>query len=200
MSETPVIRHGRPRKIDKFPEEFRLQVLEFLDSNHTPDATCLKFNINLGELHAIVRHHVRKPDGAGRLTGIIPAHQQQRLRERLYEKAVRAAEDALDPIDDMVEKTRLLQNDADLRHLGVTVLHNKARGFSAVKVLEGLGDFRRAGDDVPRDGPRQPRFNLPAGAHVAVTLDITTKELPDASNGRSQKVIEAGAETVDAEV
>ena len=118
------------------------------------------------------------------------------LRERLYERAVGAVEKSLAPIAEVIENNPLLTVEG-MEHLATVVGHLKNSGQTAVKVLEGLGDFRKGGDEVPRDAPRQPMFNLPAGSHVAVTMEIRTGkgELDDGNGGG--RAIECGGDSAE---
>ena len=109
------------------------------------------------------------------------------LRKRLYEKAVVALEKSLEPVEQVIARNALLQTPKGLQFfLASVITHLKNTGFTAVKILEGLGDFRKGGDEVVKEIPRQALFQLPAGSHVAVRMEITTGkgEVKDGSDGR----------------
>jgi hypothetical protein len=173
----------------RFDREFRVSVLEFLDKDNSEDATCLQFHITKRELKRITAWKKNK--------NLVPYRKelvetQKTLRARLYDKAVSAVSNSLDPIEMLIEKNPVLSGKG-IELLPTVVGHERNRGQNAIKVLEGLGDFRRGGDDVPREGPRQPLFNLPPGSHVAVKMEITTGGNDASSGGRTESIIEAEA-------
>ena len=197
MSAPAQKRPGRPKNVDYSNREFIIKVLEFLHSSGSYEETRNKFGLSGRQLLKIVHQGIKAPDGPGRLGGIVGAHQENAVRHRLHEKAVKSVEAGLAPVEEIIENSELLSNDAELRWLPVTLFHTKNRALAGVKVLEGLGDFRKGGDDIPRDIPRQPLFHLPPGSDVAITVDIKTKGELNASSG---KTIEGTVESVDAEV
>lgn len=165
-----------------FARSFRIRVLEFLTSGGSKQRAMQEFKLTHPQLQRILDGE----GGAGKpKPSVIKLEQaiikEKTLRDQLYQKAVDATAAALDFNDDY------------------------RRGVIGVKVLEGLGDFRRAGDEIPREVPRQPLFNLPPGSHVAIEIrtsgelptgnmpasSITTKEVPalegetNGSNDRS---------------
>lgn len=186
----------------RFSREFRLAVLETLDKGRTPDEVCLQFKITNREFGRVLawRKNLlkipeRKAGHEERIAEVVK--KTETIRERLYDKAVSAVSDSLSPIAKVIENNPILQGDGiDL--LPTVVGHERNRGQNAVKVLEGLGDFRRGGDDIPREGPRQPLFNLPAGSHVAVRIEINTGGANGSDSARTENIVDA--ETVDAPV
>lgn len=182
-----VFRNGiRTTKSGKrqFNREFRVAVLESLEKTSSEDATCLEFHITKQELKRIISWKGHLSRVASR-KALVKA--EAGVRERLFEKAMLGAESSLVPLE-KIAQSKLVQEDPKI--LPHAINHLKNRGLIAVKVLEGLGDFRKGGDDVPREGPRQPMFILPEGAEVSVSLDIRTKGDRDGSR-RKETVIEA---------
>lgn len=156
-------------KIRHFKVDFCIDVLEFLDRGGSENDACMGYHISKPELKSIICWRKRRSEVTGRKMTHIYANE---LRSRLLDRAVESIEDSLDPIDRVVKKNEILAD--DLEYLPTVVNHLKNRGQNAIKVLEGLGDFRRAGDDLPvGDGQRRPLFTLPPGARVAVTLEMT---------------------------
>lgn len=172
-----------------FSSEFRVRVLEALDSGKGPDVVAAENKLTRRELGCIVawRKNVKKAPER-----IALVQRERGLRERLFEKAVGAVENSMEPVGKVIEGNPLLQGMRGMSHLPTVVAHLRNAGQTGVKVLEGLGDFRKGGDDVPRDAPRQPLFNLPPGSHVAVTVDISTSKGEISDGLAEQRDIERG--------
>ena len=178
-------------------------MLETLDKGRTPEEVRLQFKITHREFHRVLawRKNIAKitERRAGHEKRIVEVVKKtETIRERLYAKAVSAVSDSLSPIAQVIENNPILQGEG-IDFLPTVVGHERNRGQNAVKVLEGLGDFRRGGDDIPREGPRQPLFNLPPGSHVAVTLDITTSK-GELNVGSGRPEIEDGTTSVDSKI
>ncbi len=195
----------------RFDREFRVSVLEYLETAKSENEACLKFHITKRELKRIMwwRKRVREVPWRKEMVA-----KEKTLRERLYERAVSSVAESLDPIEKIIEspvfkpKSPGEEPELSIDFLPTAVGHLRNRGQNAIKVLEGLGDFRRAGDDIPSQGPRQPLFNLPAGSHVAVRLDITTsQEVMNGNNSTNDRnpaieaeITDSKAEGMDSEV
>lgn len=192
-----------PSGTRRFSREFRVSVLESLNKGLDEGKVRAQFGLTVREIKRILawKKNIdlipsRRKGHEERIAAIV--EKDRTIRERLYEKAVSAVSDSLNPIETLIENNPVLTSGPDAMELLPTVVgHERNRGQNAIKVLEGLGDFRRAGDDVVREGPRQPLFNLPPGSHVAVRMEITTGE-QNASSGSSKSIVEA--EAVDTEV
>ena len=183
----------------RFNRAFRVSVLGFLNQNPDKDAACRNFKITKRELARIL---VWKKHVDGRLKYLRPVAKDVSLRERLYEKALASVEKSFDEISDIIEANPILQDEKGLEFLPTVVSHLKNRGQNAIKLLEGTGDLRKSGDDLPNQGPRVPMFTLPPGSHVAVT--ITTGETNETERfigrGSTESPSQIRNETVDAEV
>ena len=199
-SEKHII-HGRTPKRE-FSPEFKIKVLEYLDRGGEVDDCCIKYELRRPELLRIVRGRM-EPGRNLRLAGIVEKAKENTLRTRLFERAVQAVEDSMDPLERVIEKSPPAVSRYMEELLPTAVAHLRNRGQNAIKVLEGIGDFRRGGDDIPRPALRQPLFNLPAGTHVAVQIDVTT----GGNNGRTldvggeaREALESGVETMASEI
>lgn len=184
--------------VRRFDREFRVKVLEFLLKNPDKNEACRKFYISKRELARIIVWK-RHTDFHARTQRKLPS-KEVTLRGRLYEKAVQSVDKSFDEIDEVVAANPILQQKNGIEFLPTVVNHLKNRAQNAIKLLEGTGDLRRAGDDLPNQGARVPMFTLPAGSSVAVT--ITTGENHAQArvigSGSTRKALEAGDEAVDA--
>ena len=161
-----IVRKGRP----VLTAEKQVEILKRMEESGDFLGVKAEFGLTLREMKLVLM--------GGKWRRKKAAHSEARsLRERLYERAVGAVEQSLAPIAEVIENNPLLLEEKGMEHLPTVVGHLKNSGQTAVKVLEGLGDFRRGGDEVTRDVPRQPLFNLPAGSHVAVTVEISTGQV-----------------------
>ncbi len=169
-----------------FDRGFRVKVLEAVDGGSELETVRAGFGLTNRELGRILawRKRVSKVPEVVAL-----AIKERGLRERLYEKAVRASEESLEPMEQVLEAPEL-QGKAGRKLLPLAVTHLRNRGQNAVKVLEGLGDFRRGGDDIPRELPRHPMFNLPPGSHVAVSVEISTGNEEPKDGMAGKRIIE----------
>jgi hypothetical protein len=172
-----------------FDRGFRLKVLEEIDACSDLDKVAAQFKITKRELGRIVAWKKQVAMAPERIAEV---EKEKSLRERLYEKAASAAADSLEPLETFIKRSPFLSGEG-IKHLPVAVNHLRSRGQSAVKIMEGLGDFRRGSEDSARDIPRVPLFNLPPGTQVDVSVNITRadKETDAISNG---EVIECRAE------
>lgn len=192
MSSTEIVPRRGKSKRRVFDSEFRIKVLEYLDRGGDFEQCRRDFELTRGDILKIVQGRTARVQG--RASELVGGINEQAVRTRLWDRAMIAAEDSLDPIERVIEKSTLLRQPRGLEFLATVAMHTKNRGQNATKVLEGIGVFRRGGDDIPRDIPRRPLFNLPANAHVAVKFELTTGE----SNGSSDsRTIEA--ERIDSE-
>ena len=160
-----------------FSRAFRLRVLSALEERGDGAAEAIRgeFKLTRPEWKRILSGEAILDAARNKALAMLEMKErEENMRDRLYERAVRAAADSLDPIEEVIAASPFLNTKQGMAHLATAIGHLRNRGQNAVKVLEGLGDFRRGGDEVPREAPRQPLFNLPPGSRVAVSLDIRT--------------------------
>lgn len=183
-----------------------MKVLEYLDRGGELEECRRKFELTRGDVLTIIRNRSLRLKSGGRMAEMAEISSEHVVRTRLWDKAMNAVEDSLDPLERAIEKSPALSQPHSPVLMGIAINHLKNRGIIGTKVLEGIGDFRRGGDDVPREIPRRPLFNLPPGAHVAVRMEITTGEQNGSSNTRTieaeriSETSEDGSEAVGIEI